>query len=147
VASNRFGLRMVARQIAACGVRDPRVLQAVHEGPREEFVAPDFAEFAYEDSPRPIAERQTISQPYSVALMIEDAEVGSGDKVLEIGTARATPTMSWAGSRTRSIQPGVTRVLRKRPCAVSPAPLPRYQGAWRRRFLGSPDAGRSTPSS
>jgi protein-L-isoaspartate(D-aspartate) O-methyltransferase len=78
--------RMVARQIAGRGVRDPRVLQAMREVPREEFVAPGFAEFAYEDSPLPIGERQTISQPYIVALMIEAAEVGPGDRVLEIGT-------------------------------------------------------------
>src|SRR5205823_14295723 len=53
--------------------------------PREAFVAPGFEEFAYEDSPLPIAEGQTISQPYIVALMIEAAEVKPGDRVLEIG--------------------------------------------------------------
>jgi protein-L-isoaspartate(D-aspartate) O-methyltransferase len=78
--------RMVNRQIAARGVRDPRVLRAMREVPREQFVAPGLEEFAYEDSPLPIAEQQTISQPYIVALMIEAAEIGQGDKVLEIGT-------------------------------------------------------------
>jgi len=44
-----------------------------------------FEEFAYEDNPLPIAERQTISQPYIVALMIEAAEIGEDDRVLEVG--------------------------------------------------------------
>jgi protein-L-isoaspartate(D-aspartate) O-methyltransferase len=78
--------RMVERQIAARGVNDARVLEAMRQVPREAFVASGFEEFAYEDSPLPIAEGQTISQPYIVALMIEAAEVKAGDRVLEIGT-------------------------------------------------------------
>jgi protein-L-isoaspartate(D-aspartate) O-methyltransferase len=78
--------RMVERQIAARGVNDARVLDAMRQVPREAFVASGFEEFAYEDSPLPIAAGQTISQPYMVALMIEAAEVKSGDRVLEIGT-------------------------------------------------------------
>src|SRR5919201_2515036 len=54
--------------------------------PREGFVASGFEEFAYEDSPLPIAAGQTISQPYIVAVMTEAAELKSGDRVLEIGT-------------------------------------------------------------
>ncbi|TMK04783.1 MAG: protein-L-isoaspartate(D-aspartate) O-methyltransferase, partial [Alphaproteobacteria bacterium] len=76
---------MVERQIAARGVNDQRVLDAMRQVPREAFVAPGFEEFAHEDSPLPIAEGQTISQPYIVALMIEAAEVRPGDRVLEIG--------------------------------------------------------------
>jgi protein-L-isoaspartate(D-aspartate) O-methyltransferase len=53
--------------------------------PREAFVPQGMEEFAYEDGPLPIAEGQTISQPYIVALMIEAAEVKPGDRVLEIG--------------------------------------------------------------
>jgi protein-L-isoaspartate(D-aspartate) O-methyltransferase len=78
--------RMVARQIAARGVSTASVLEAMRRVPREKFVAEGFQEFAYEDSALPIAEGQTISQPYIVALMIESAEVEPGDKVLEIGT-------------------------------------------------------------
>src|SRR5919109_1343481 len=77
--------RMVDVQIAARGVRDPRVLEAMHRVPREAFVEPGFEEFAYEDGPLPIGEGQTISQPYIVALMIEAAEVKPGDSVLEVG--------------------------------------------------------------
>jgi protein-L-isoaspartate(D-aspartate) O-methyltransferase len=78
--------RMVARQIAARGVTDRRVLEAMRRVPREAFVAEGFEEFAYEDSPLPIDERQTISQPYIVALMTEAAAVKRGDKVLDVGT-------------------------------------------------------------
>src|ERR1041385_6550100 len=77
---------MVAAQIAGRGVRDERVLDAMRQVPREAFVRPDMEEFAYEDSPLPIAEGQTISQPYIVALMIEAAEVKPGDRVLDVGT-------------------------------------------------------------
>jgi protein-L-isoaspartate(D-aspartate) O-methyltransferase len=77
--------RMVKVQIAGRGVRDPLVLEAMRRVPREAFVEPGFEEFAYEDGPLPIGERQTISQPYIVALMIEAAEVAPGDSVLEVG--------------------------------------------------------------
>ncbi|HEV8691833.1 MAG TPA: protein-L-isoaspartate(D-aspartate) O-methyltransferase, partial [Ideonella sp.] len=77
--------RMVAAQIANRGIRSQTVLQAMREVPREHFVDTGMTEFAYEDSPLPIAEGQTISQPYIVAFMIEAAEVEPGDTVLEIG--------------------------------------------------------------
>jgi len=77
--------RMVENQVARRGVRGERLLAAMREIPREAFVDPGFAEFAYDDAPLPIGEAQTISQPYIVALMIEAAEVGAGDRVLEVG--------------------------------------------------------------
>jgi protein-L-isoaspartate(D-aspartate) O-methyltransferase len=76
---------MVRRQIAARGVRDQRVLEAMRTVPREVFVTARLAELAYDDTPLPIGEEQTISQPYVVALMAEALELGRGDKVLEIG--------------------------------------------------------------
>jgi protein-L-isoaspartate(D-aspartate) O-methyltransferase len=82
------GLRsnMVKHQIAARGVKDPRVLEAMSRVPRHLFVPAGLAERAYEDSPLPIGEGQTISQPYMVAWMTELLEVGEEDRVLEIGT-------------------------------------------------------------
>lgn len=77
--------RMVNIQIAGRGLRDPHVLQAMREVPREEFVAPELEAFAYEDGPLPIDAGQTISQPYIVAMMIEAAAVSPGDRVLEVG--------------------------------------------------------------
>jgi len=78
--------RMVERQLIGRGLRAPRVQRAMRRVPREAFVPRHLREFAYDDTPLPIEDGQTISQPYIVALMIEAAEVGPGDRVLEIGT-------------------------------------------------------------
>jgi protein-L-isoaspartate(D-aspartate) O-methyltransferase len=78
--------RMVRGQIAARGIRDRAVLEAMASVPREAFLPPQLTEFAYEDAPLPIAQGQTISQPYIVALMTAALELKPGDRVLEIGT-------------------------------------------------------------
>ena len=77
---------MVDHQIAGRGVRSPLVLDAMRTVPREAFLPKKLWEFAYEDSPLPIEEDQTISQPYIVAMMIEALALAGGEKVLEIGT-------------------------------------------------------------
>lgn len=76
---------MVERHIAARGVRDESVLEAMRSVPRELFLPAALREFAYEDSPLPIAGEQTISQPYIVAFMAEALALKGGEKVLEIG--------------------------------------------------------------
>lgn len=76
---------MVEKQIASRGVSDAAVLHAMREVPRERFVPQALSEFAYEDSPLPIEEGQTISQPYIVAVMLEALHLGPEDQVLEIG--------------------------------------------------------------
>jgi protein-L-isoaspartate(D-aspartate) O-methyltransferase len=78
--------RMVHNQIAARGIHDPVLLEAMRTVPREAFLPPELAEFAYEDHPLPIAAGQTISQPYIVALMAAALELRGGERVLEIGT-------------------------------------------------------------
>jgi protein-L-isoaspartate(D-aspartate) O-methyltransferase len=78
--------RMVETQIAARGVRDPRVLDAMRKVPRHLFVDPSQRGHAYEDHPLPIAASQTISQPYIVALMTELLALQPRSRVLEIGT-------------------------------------------------------------
>jgi protein-L-isoaspartate(D-aspartate) O-methyltransferase len=77
--------RMVERYIAAYGVRDELVLGAMDKVPRELFLPTEFREFAYEDSPLPIGDEQTISQPYIVAFMAEALMLKGGEKVLDIG--------------------------------------------------------------
>jgi protein-L-isoaspartate(D-aspartate) O-methyltransferase len=77
---------MVDRQIAHRGVRSGLVLQAMKAVPRERFLPEDLWDFAYEDAPLPIAEAQTVSQPYIVAMMTEALELQGGENVLEIGT-------------------------------------------------------------
>src|SRR5689334_5176095 len=78
--------QMVERQIAARGIADRRVLDAMRRVPRHEFVPDSMLDVAYEDTPLPIGEGQTISQPYIVALMTEAAGVGRDDRVLDVGT-------------------------------------------------------------
>jgi protein-L-isoaspartate(D-aspartate) O-methyltransferase len=77
---------MVATQIEARGVRDPRVLAAMRAVPREDFVAHDWRGHAFDDNPLPIAAGQTISQPYIVAFMAEALQLRGGERVLEIGS-------------------------------------------------------------
>ncbi|HPO17985.1 MAG TPA: protein-L-isoaspartate(D-aspartate) O-methyltransferase [Rubrivivax sp.] len=77
---------MVERDIAARGVRDERVLQAMRAVPRERFVPEHRLEEACADHPLPIGAGQTISQPYIVALMSEALQLHGGERVLEIGT-------------------------------------------------------------
>jgi protein-L-isoaspartate(D-aspartate) O-methyltransferase len=78
--------RMVERQIAARGIADARVLDAMRRIPREQFVADELRERAYDDAPLPIDEGQTISQPYIVALSSDLLQPKPGDVVLDVGT-------------------------------------------------------------
>lgn len=77
--------RMVEMQIARRGVTNQRILDAMRKVPREKFVEEGFEEFAYEDSPFPIGQGQTISQPFVVAHMIDAAKLEPDDRVLEVG--------------------------------------------------------------
>jgi protein-L-isoaspartate(D-aspartate) O-methyltransferase len=67
-------------------IADPRVLAAMNDVPREQFVPIEFAEYAYQDRALPIGGGQTISQPYMVALMAQALELEPEHRVLEIGT-------------------------------------------------------------
>jgi protein-L-isoaspartate(D-aspartate) O-methyltransferase len=77
---------MISEHLVGRGIGDPAVLAAMRQVPREEFVAAEFMDQAYDDNPLPIAEGQTISQPYMVAFMAEALELFPSDRVLEIGT-------------------------------------------------------------
>jgi len=78
--------RMVDVQLRSRGIRDERVLNAMLRVPRHEFAPERFRDQAYEDHPLPIAEEQTISQPYIVAIMLEALGLKASDRVLEVGT-------------------------------------------------------------
>src|SRR6202140_2595651 len=78
--------RMVRTQLAERGIRDVRVLEAMRNVPRHEFVPESFRQEAFEDHPVPIGEGQTISQPYIVAAMLEHLALQEADRVLEVGT-------------------------------------------------------------
>jgi protein-L-isoaspartate(D-aspartate) O-methyltransferase len=77
---------MVKTQIEARGINDEKVLQAFRNVERHKFVLPEYLTYAYSDSPLPIDEGQTISQPYIVAFMTDALNLKRTDKVLEIGT-------------------------------------------------------------
>ncbi|MFO0905590.1 MAG: protein-L-isoaspartate(D-aspartate) O-methyltransferase [Pirellulales bacterium] len=77
--------RMVRQQLAARGIADSRVLDAMARVPRHRFVPADLQAFAYDDHPLPLPDGQTISQPYIVALMTELAAPQPTSRVLEIG--------------------------------------------------------------
>ena len=76
---------MVEHQLRRRGIRDPRVLEAMQEIPRQLFVAAADQPRAYEDHPISIGHEQTISQPYMVAQMVEALELRGPETVLEVG--------------------------------------------------------------
>src|SRR5271157_4986322 len=78
--------QMVRTQIAERGIRDLRVLDAMRQVPRHEFVPEPFRQEAYEDHPLPISAGQTISQPYIVAAMLDYLTLRATDRALEVGT-------------------------------------------------------------
>ena len=84
--------RMVTEQVTRRGVRDARVLRAMGKVLRHRFVDEALSGRAYGDYPLPIGERQTISQPYMVALMSEALELVGHERVLEIGTGSGYQT-------------------------------------------------------
>jgi protein-L-isoaspartate(D-aspartate) O-methyltransferase len=83
---------MIERQLKARGISSEAVLAAMSKVPREEFVAPEFQEHAYEDRPLIIGCSQTISQPYIVASMLQALELRPEDRVLELGTGSGYQT-------------------------------------------------------
>jgi protein-L-isoaspartate(D-aspartate) O-methyltransferase len=91
--SKHQGLRnQLAKVLAAKGIVDNNVLNAIREIPRHLFIDSSFEAHAYQDKAFPIAAEQTISQPYTVAFQSQTLEIKSGDKVLEIGTGSGYQT-------------------------------------------------------
>ena len=97
----RARLRMVDEQLAARGIKDPRVLSAMGRVPRHLFIEEALRDRAYGDHALPIGERQTISQPYMVALMTQSLELKGAERVLEIGTGSGYQTAVLAELATR----------------------------------------------
>ena len=104
-------VKMVEEQIAARGIKDAKLIAAMKKIPRHLFVEEALQNQAYTDHPLPIGEKQTISQPYMVALMTEALLLTGKEKVLEIGTGSGYQTAilcSLAGevySITLSVEP------------------------------------------
>lgn len=88
------------------GIKDESVLNAINRIPRHLFMESSFEDFAYQDKAFPIAEGQTISQPFTVAFQTELMQVEKGDKVLEIGTGSGyqTAVLCELGAQVYSIE-------------------------------------------
>lgn len=84
--------QMIDHQIRARGIRDAAILNALATVPREAFVPPEYQHAAYQDTPLPIPGRQTISQPYVVALMMRALRLQPDDCVLEVGSGSGYAT-------------------------------------------------------
>lgn len=84
--------QMVDAQLRQRGISDERVLAAMHQVPRHEFVLPEFRQQAYEDHPLPIGEGQTISQPFIIALSLQALALEGNETVLEVGTGSGYQT-------------------------------------------------------
>ena len=85
-------LKMVEEQIVSRGIKDAKLIAAMKKIPRHLFVEEALQNQAYSDHPLPIGEKQTISQPYMVALMTEALLLTGKEKVLEIGTGSGYQT-------------------------------------------------------
>jgi protein-L-isoaspartate(D-aspartate) O-methyltransferase len=116
---------MVRDQIAARGVRAPKVLEAMRTVPRHRFVPGELAAVAHADRPLPIGAGQTISQPYIVAAMAEALELTGSERVLEVGAGSgymaAVLSMLSREVRAVELEPGLVveaaRVLAALGCA------------------------------
>jgi protein-L-isoaspartate(D-aspartate) O-methyltransferase len=99
-------MKMVEGQIVARGITDARVLEAMRKVPRHLFLEEALSDRAYEDSALPIGEKQTISQPYIVALMTQALALQATDRVLEIGTGSGyqTAILAELAARVYSIE-------------------------------------------
>ena len=78
--------RWIERQLVRRGITDRRVLEVFSNVPREDFVHPNFRDLTLNDAPIPIGCRQTVSQPYIIALSLQGLELTGSERVLEVGT-------------------------------------------------------------
>jgi protein-L-isoaspartate(D-aspartate) O-methyltransferase len=108
--------RMVETQLRRRGIADARVLEAMARVPRHEFVDERYRDQAYDDSPLPIGEGQTISQPYIVALMLDALAITPADKVLEVGAGSGyvTALLAELAARVFSVERHATLADRAR---------------------------------
>ncbi len=84
--------QMVQTQLVSRDIVDEKILRAMAKVPRHEFLPAELWDRAYDDTPLPIRENQTISQPYIVAYMIQSLSLKKGDKILEVGTGSGYQT-------------------------------------------------------
>ena len=133
--------RMVERQLRRRGIADERVLAAMGEVPREEFVPERYRGRAYADSALPIGEGQTISQPWIVAAICQALELSGGERVLEVGTGSGYSAAVLARLARRGDRRRAARVAGRRG-----PPCPRRARRRERRAAASATAAAACPS-
>ncbi len=113
--------KMIQDQILANGITDRKVIDTIQKIPRHIFVQEAMAAQAYSDSALPVGEKQTISQPYMVALMTELLELKGTEKVLEIGTGSGyqTAILASMADRVYTLERIRPLALRARKCLDS----------------------------
>ncbi|MFA7543967.1 MAG: protein-L-isoaspartate(D-aspartate) O-methyltransferase [Candidatus Cloacimonadaceae bacterium] len=84
--------QLLVKELEYRGIRDTAVLKAFAEIPREDYVLPEYREYAYQNRPLPILNQQTISQPWMIAIMLSHLKLQPTDRVLEIGTGSGYQT-------------------------------------------------------
>src|SRR5262245_41367452 len=114
-AQDQIGLIM---QLRRRGIRDNNVLRAIERVPRDLFVDPEWADYAYRDEPLPIACGQTISQPYVVAFMTERLELDDRPRCWRSARARATRPPCCRISAAGSTPSSAGASCRRRPSAA-----------------------------
>jgi protein-L-isoaspartate(D-aspartate) O-methyltransferase len=77
---------MIQRQLRARGIHDDRVIDAMRRIRRENFVPPEWRDYAYRDEPAPIGYGQTISQPYIAGVMVQSLDLNGSENVLDVGS-------------------------------------------------------------
>lgn len=112
----RARAKMVEDQLAARGIKDRRVLDAMLVIPRHIFVDDALSSQAYSDFPLPIGEKQTISQPYMVALMSEALGLTGSERVLEVGSGSGyqSAVLSMLARKVYSVERLTTLTARAR---------------------------------
>ena len=88
---------LLVKELAAAGITDQRVLEAISEVPREMFVTKEYQSYSYQNRALPIDLGQTISQPLMIAIMLQELELKPQDCILEIGTGSGYQTALLAG--------------------------------------------------
>jgi protein-L-isoaspartate(D-aspartate) O-methyltransferase len=132
---------MIDHQLRRRGIHDQRVLAAMYEVPRHEFVPASQTELAYEDRPIAIGASETISQPYMVASMTQAAQVKPGDKALEIGTGSGyqAAILAQLGAKVWTLERNfqLAELARTRLTRLG---YPNIEVVWRDGSEGYPDA-------
>lgn len=133
---------MVADQVAARGITDPEVLEALRRVPRHEFVPAAQREVAYQDSALPIGYGQTISQPFIVALMTSLAQPARNKRVLEIGTGSGyqAAVLAELGATVYSLEIIGVQAEKSREALARTGYADRAHVIHRDGFLGYPEA-------